>query len=111
MEHRCGYRRTVTARVLIRTPNGVSATAALCNISASGALLRTNLPASLHAVVSVGFRGRDFRTQYGRRWVSAHIVRQADGGLAVEWTEFSPEVVREVLLSMTKDDAVAVDAR
>ena len=38
------------------------------------------------------------------------MVRVADGGLAIEWTEFSPDVVRQVLLSLSRDDAsVPVD--
>ena len=104
MEHRCGYRRTATAQVLIKRPDGISAKAELRNISASGALLRTYLPASLYAVVSVKFAGR-----FGQHWIDAHVVRQADDGLAVEWTEFSPEVVRQMLLSLSRDDAVRVN--
>lgn len=105
MEHRCGHRRTATAQVLVRRPDGVSGKAELQNISASGALLLTPLPASLHSLVSVRFGG-----QFGRQWASAHVVRVADGGLAIEWTEFSPDVVRQVLLSLSRDDAsVPVD--
>ena len=106
MEHRCVYRRTATAQVLIRRPDGVSGKGELRNISASGALLLTHLPAPLHAQVSVRFTGR-----FGRQWVSAHVVRQADDGLAVEWTEFSPDVVRQILVSLASDesDRVAVD--
>ena len=108
MEHRCGNRRTATAQVLIKRPDGISATAQLCNISASGAFLQTHLPAPLHAIVAVGFSGKVLPERAPRQWISAHIVRQSDDGVAVEWTEFSPEVVRQVLLALTKDDAVRV---
>lgn len=107
MEHRCGYRRTATAQVMVRRPDGVAGKAEVRNISASGALLLTHLPASLHSLVSVRFGG-----QFGRQWTSAHVVRVADEGLAVEWTEFSPEVVRQVLLSLSTDEAsvhIAID--
>jgi PilZ domain-containing protein len=103
MEHRCGFRRTATAQVLVRTPDGISAKAELRNISASGALLRTPLPAPLYALVSVRFPGR-----IDAHWIEAHVVRQADDGLAIEWTEFSPDVVREVLRSISRDDSVRV---
>ena len=107
MEHRCGFRRTATAQVLIRTPDGISAKAELRNISASGALLRTHLPTPLYALVSVRFPGR-----FDQHWIEAHVVRQADEVLAVEWTEFSPEIVRQVLLSLSRHEVpirVAVD--
>jgi hypothetical protein len=107
MEHRCGNRRTATAQVLIKRPDGISATAQLRNISASGALLQTHLPAPLHAIVAVGFAGRVLE-RAPRQWITAHIVRQLDDGMAVEWTEFSPDVVRQVLVALGKDDAVRV---
>src|SRR5215831_8175833 len=92
MEHRCGNRRTATAQVLIKRTDGISATAQVRNISASGALLQTHLPAPLHTLVSIGFACKPFPERAQRQWIPAHIVRQVDGGLAVEWTEFSPEV-------------------
>jgi len=103
MEHRCGHRRTATAQVLIRRPDGVSGKAELQNISASGALLLTHLPASLHTLVSVRLTGH-----FGRQWVSAHVVRQAEDGLAVEWAEFSPDAVREILSSLASDESIRV---
>jgi PilZ domain len=108
MEHRCGNRRTATAQVLIKRPDGISATAQLRNISASGALLQTHLPAPLHAVVAVGFPGKAFSERSPRQWITAHIVRQLDDGMAVEWTEFSPETVRQLLVAIGKDDTVRV---
>jgi hypothetical protein len=108
MEHRCGNRRTATAQVLIKRSDGISATAQLRNISAGGALLQTHLPAPLHAVVAIGFPGKAFSERAPRQWISAHNVRQLEDGMAVEWTDFSPDVVRQVLLTLGKEEAVRI---
>jgi c-di-GMP-binding flagellar brake protein YcgR len=103
MEHRCGNRLTTTAGVWIRTHQGISGKAQLRNISASGALLRTPMPVALHAQLLVRFAASMPDERSDQQWVSAHVVRNSEDGLAVEWTEFSPDIVRHVLRSMGAD--------
>jgi hypothetical protein len=96
MEHRCGLRRVLKAPVILRTRSGLSAEGQVCDISASGALIRSPLPLSLHATVFLQFASaRSAKRQ--RSSVMAEVVRQVEDGFAVEWTEFSPPAVRELV--------------
>jgi hypothetical protein len=97
MEHRCGNRLASTAGVWIRTHHGISGRAQLRNISASGALIRTLVPVPLHAQILVRFTAGMLEDPGDRQWISAHVVRHARDGVGIEWTEFSPEVVRQLL--------------
>jgi hypothetical protein len=96
MEHRCGLRRVLKAPVLLRTRSGLTAEGQLCDISASGALIRCPLPLSLHATVFLQFASpRSGKRQ--RSSLMAEVVRQVEDGFAVEWVEFSPQAVRELV--------------
>ena len=110
MEHRCGYRLTSTAEVWIRTPQGISGRAQLRNISASGALLRTLVPVALHTQIFVRLPAGMLRGGRDQQWVSAHVVRNSDDGVGVEWTEFSPDIVNHLIRS-TGTDAVEFVSR
>jgi len=98
MEHRCGNRLTSTAGVWIRTHHGISGKAELRNISASGALIRTLVPVPLHTQILVRFTPATLEDPAD--WISAHMVRHTGEGLGIEWTEFSPQVVRHLLRRM-----------
>jgi hypothetical protein len=96
MEHRCGTRYAQNARVIVETTLGMSATGVLSDVSVSGAFLRCPLPAPLHARVTVklplGSAGRRSAER-----VNAQVVRHGDDGFAIEWLEFSPPAVWELL--------------
>jgi hypothetical protein len=94
MEHRCWIRVVCSEQVLVQTTLDVSAPAILCNISASGALLRCPLPVPLYARVIVRLPSQGRGVWRSGERVEAQIVRCSTGGFAVEWLEFSPEVVR-----------------
>jgi hypothetical protein len=104
MEHRCGYRRAAATKVRLRTSNGVTADGEICDVSSSGALLRSHLPVSVHAVLSV--RLLTVRNApSGESTVSAEVVRHVSGGFAVEWTEFSPGAIRVLLRDLRGESA------
>ena len=110
MEHRHGHRRPAAAKVRLTTSSGVTADAVICEISASGALLRSHLPVSLHSVLSVqllmvGHRQRADST------VSAEVIRHVTGGFAVEWTEFSPQPLRRLLRESRSEVAPTHDRK
>jgi PilZ domain-containing protein len=100
MEHRCGSRRPAATKVRLKTSNGVSAEAQICEISASGALLRSHLPVSLHSVLTMRLLSARHAPNT-ENLVVAEVIRHVTGGFAVEWTEFSPQPIR-FLLTETK---------
>ena len=107
MEHRCGYRRTVTARVTLRTRTGLAAEGELCNLSASGALIRTPLPLPIHTHVLIQFALHSAgRVQ--RAVVTGEVVRFVEGGFAVEWAEFSPMPLRKLMRRLTEPTPAAL---
>ena len=101
MEHRCGYRRSVSVPVIVRTSDGFAVQAEIRNISASGALVRSASPLPLHARVLVQFVVRDVHPQRERPAVHAHVIRRSEEGFGLEWAEFSPEPIRKVLRQLS----------
>lgn len=95
MEHRCGARHEVDFAVYARSHAGVvSSVGWLRDVSASGGYLLTTLALqplsriSLRLVLPDGNLGPH---------MEGHVVRLTSDGLAVEWTEYEPELVRELV--------------
>ena len=105
MEHRCGYRRPAAMKVRLRTSNGVTADAEILDISASGALVCSHLPVSPHMVLTVQLLNKLRRGASAASTVSAEVIRHVTGGFAVEWAEFSPQPIRDVLRELTREVA------
>ena len=101
MEHRCGYRRPTSTAVVIRAANGLAARGHLCDISASGALVRSHFPAPLHGQVLLQFSEATRDSRRSRPVVRGEIVRHTSDGFAIEWSEFSPTAVRSLLREIT----------
>ena len=105
MEHRCGYRRPISTAVVIRAANGLAARGHLCEISASGALVRSHFPAPLHGQVLLQFVEVSPESRRSRPVVRGEIVRHTSDGFAIEWLEFSPAVVRSLLRDISGEMA------
>lgn len=99
MEHRWGHRLStqipVRLRCLQSTDSGCRCLGCLESVSASGALIRTELgirPAPRIAIETLapalGLQGRE---------LPAHVVWASSGELAVEWTELASTGVSAVM--------------
>src|SRR4029077_15844060 len=111
MEHRWGHRLSTNIPVRLRCmqsrDSGCRCLGCLENVSASGALIRTELgirPAP-HVVVetlapALGLQGRE---------LPASVVRASSGEISVEWTEFASTgvsaLMTETMLSSERGDA------
>lgn len=95
MEHRCGYRRSLEAVVTVRTRGGVAVQGRVLNVSASGALIHGALQVPIHTpvLVQIDAPGR----LGGRISLSGEISRMAPDGFAVEWSEFAPPGLRDLI--------------
>jgi|SRR4051812_30515967 hypothetical protein len=95
MEHRCGYRRSLEAIVTVRTRSGVTVQGRVLNVSASGALIRGVLQVPLHTQVLVQIEAPGRLA--GRISLAGEISRVTPEGFAVEWSEFAPQALRDLV--------------
>ena len=80
---------------MVRTRNGVTVQGRVLNVSASGALIRGLLQVPLHTqvLVQIDAPGR----LAGRISLAGEIARQTPEGFAVEWSEFAPQALRDLV--------------
>ncbi len=96
IEHRWGKR----FRVNIPVRAAVSSSEIDCrlrNVSLSGALMRSEHDFRLNALIEVIITLP--RLAEGRATVKAHVTRKLTQGVAIEWCEFAPHAVKELLRS------------
>jgi hypothetical protein len=89
--------------VIIRTRAGLVAKGTLCEASLSGARLIVTVCLPVHSVILIQFADSGSRTSRMRVALEAQIVRKTDTGIAVEWSEFAPEAVRDLWRSQEPD--------
>ena len=98
MEHRLGSRHATDVDVYLRTwGSTVSARGRLTDLSVSGAFVAPLLPCRplLHVTVQIAPEGRPRRSGPS---LEGQIVRLADGGIGIEWSELQPELVAQLAL-------------
>jgi hypothetical protein len=96
MEHRWG--RRVSLQVPVRLGMGTRpiGEGRIENVSLSGALVRTPAQIPLWARVDVALsRAHDTS-------ICAQVVREAPNGIALEWCEYAPPVIGELLSRATQ---------
>ena len=69
----------------------------LKNLSLSGALLTTDHALRLHAYIEISIK--PLETGHGAVRVMARVTRNLEGGAGVEWCEFAPSAVTDLLRS------------
>ena len=65
------------------------------NLSLSGALVNANIDFGLHAIIQVNIA----LPSQPPAAVSAYVSRKTPEGIGVEWCEFAPAVVKDLLRS------------
>jgi hypothetical protein len=106
VERRWGERQDANATVRLRNRAGAAVPGRLINVSASGALIATHLPApvlsNLEVLVSADRVGRDSAVA-----IPGQVIRRTPDGLAVEWIEFAPEPLRALMDSISANTALS----
>jgi hypothetical protein len=95
MEHRLGKRTSLNMPVMLNAGLGAFARGRIVNVSLSGALVRTEL--QLPLLVRITLELKHGATTDASRLVQGCVVRHSAGGLGLEWTEFSPPAVADLL--------------
>lgn len=96
MEHRWGERIALQMTVELCCGSAAAIAGSLENVSSSGAFVRTGGRGPPRGPVEVILRRRGTGDSHPVR-LPAYIVRESEGGVGIEWCEFAPEVVRELM--------------
>lgn len=88
MEHRWGERVAVQMTVELSCGASPPVTGSLENVSSSGAFVRTEGRRPPRGPIEVILGGRS---------LPAYVVRETARGVGIEWCEFAPRMVRELM--------------
>jgi hypothetical protein len=97
MEHRWGERFAVRMTVELSSGSSPPVAGSLENVSASGAFVRTDERGPPRGPVAVILRQGDSGGVHLVR-LAAFVVRETEGGVGIEWCEFAPRAVRELMI-------------
>jgi hypothetical protein len=95
-ESRWGDRVRVNVPVQV-SANALSADGCMKNLSLSGALVKADVELGLHALIQVSIN-MPLPSQRSAA-ITAYISRKTKEGVGVEWCEFGPSVVKDLLRS------------
>ncbi|MDE2052073.1 MAG: PilZ domain-containing protein, partial [Gammaproteobacteria bacterium] len=110
MEHRWGERVPVRETVELACGSSQPVAGLLENVSSSGAFVRTEGPRPARGPVEVILQdGLCGRRQSVR--LPAYVVRETAIGVGIEWCEFAPRVIRELISRDRRAGAVGARAR
>jgi hypothetical protein len=68
----------------------------MSNLSLSGALVKARVDLGLHLMVEVNIKGP---TAQRAEAITAYVSRKVEDGIGIEWCEFAPTVVKDLLRS------------
>ena len=96
MEHRLGTRMPVSLPVKLQHAAGTAAFGRMLNVSLSGAYVRTSVKLDPLASVGIACEGA-FSGAVSAPCITAFVTRVAADGVALEWFEFAPAVIRQLM--------------
>lgn len=95
LEHRWGERIRVNLPVRLSANALDAVDGCMKNLSLSGALMKAECELRLHALIEVRI---DLPTPLSRVAVlNAHVSRKLKQGVGIEWCEFAPAIVKELI--------------
>jgi hypothetical protein len=96
-ESRWGDRVRVNIPVQVSTNALASADGCMKNLSLSGALVKSDVNLGLHSLIKVSIKMPPPSQRAAA--VTAYVSRKAGEGIGVEWCEFAPSIVKDLLRS------------
>lgn len=110
MEHRWGERVAVRLTVELSYGSSSPVVGSLENVSSSGAFVHTDGRGPPRGPVEVIFPDRSAGRGRTER-IAAYVVRETETGVGIEWCEFAPRVVRELIARDRRAGGVRARAR
>ena len=105
LEHRWGERVRVNIPVRVSADHLSGIVGLIKNISLSGAFMKSDCDLRLHALIEVRIELPPPASRAAV--VEAHISRKLNEGVGIEWCEFAPNIVKELL----RDSSVRFPSR
>jgi hypothetical protein len=96
-EHRWGARIRVSVPVRVSSPSETAIDGRMRNLSLSGALLTTPLAAPLNSRITLTLALPS--PSQGDAVIEAHVTRRDNGDVGIEWCQFAPAAVKDLLRS------------
>jgi len=109
MEHRWGNRLAVDIPVRLSLPLLSAKRGRLTNVSLSGGFITTLVDVRILCRLLVTFED-PWRSEHDTITVAAYVARRGDNGFGVEWCDFAPAVVVE-LVRNTNQPQLALSGR
>jgi hypothetical protein len=95
-ESRWGDRVNVNVPVQLWADTVEGEDACISNLSLSGALIKAHVDLGLHSMIEVNIKMPRARRAEA---ITAYVSRKVEEGLGIEWCEFAPTVVKDLLRS------------
>jgi hypothetical protein len=96
MDHRWGERVFVDLPVRISTHRYPATLGRLSDVSVSGALVKINLDARVLCRIQLALI-LPHRPRRNAQIIEAYVARKQAGGLGIEWCDFAPRAIGELL--------------
>ena len=96
-DSRWGNRVRVNIPVQVSADTLAAADGCMTNLSLSGALVKADVDLGLHALVHVSINMPS--PTHRAAAITAYVSRRAKEGIGVEWCEFAPSIVKDLLRS------------
>jgi hypothetical protein len=97
MEHRWGERFAVSMTVELSSGSSPPIAGSLENVSASGAFVRTEERGPPRGPVVVILR-QQISDHVRSARLAAHVVRETESGVGIEWCQFAPRAIRDLMM-------------
>src|SRR5512146_1220387 len=110
MEHRWGERVAVRETVELACGSSPPVAGLLENVSSSGAFVRTHGHGPPRGPVEVILQDGRFGRRHSVR-LPAYVVRETATGVGIEWCEFAPRVIRELIIRDRRGGGLRARAR
>ena len=98
MEHRWGQRVAVDIPVRITGHPFSVRTGRLSNLSVSGAFIKAEFQLRLLSRIQVAIEAPQ-RSRHAAPIIAAYVARKGKDGIGIEWCEFAPNAVKDLLRS------------
>jgi hypothetical protein len=97
IEHRWGARASVNIPVRVETTALPVGYGCMKNLSLSGAFMNTNCDLRIYSVIGVGIELPP--PFFCIAVIKAHVVRKIEEGVGIEWSEFPPNIIKDLVRS------------
>jgi len=98
IEHRWGERVRVNIPVKVSARASAGVDGCLKNLSLSGALIKADCELPLHTLIEITIK---LSPSLHPTVIKAHVSRKLNEEVGIEWCEFAPRAVKELLRSAT----------